>query len=105
MVWSGPSPFGAQGVLKKARRAGTCTKKLTLLLVCPDAVTVIAWLPPGAELETAKLAWIWVLELDVIVAVMLEPALIEGLVPKPFPLSVTLVVALTGPWAGEILDI
>lgn len=36
------------------------------------------------------------------VTVILEPTLTEGLAPKPWPLSVTLVVAPIGPFAGEM---
>jgi hypothetical protein len=40
---------------------------------------------------------------ELTVTVIPEPALTVGLEPKPFPLSVTLVVAPIGPLAGEML--
>lgn len=69
-------------------------------------MTLTDWFPPLADDEMAKLAWIWVLLTELHVAVILEPAEIvtpEQLEPKPFPLSVTEVVPLTGPCAGEML--
>src|SRR5260370_22747864 len=42
---------------------------------------------------------------ELIVRVIPEPALTEGLVPKHCPMSVTLVVAPTSPFAGKMLVI
>jgi hypothetical protein len=86
------------------RLAGTWTKKVTLLLVWPDAVTVTGWLPGVAPFAIANVAMIVLSLCDVIVAVIPKPVVIVGLAPNPDPVIVTVVWFPTGPWGGAILS-
>jgi hypothetical protein len=66
-------------------------------------VTVTEWLPLGALLATAKLAWTCVSVKEPLVTVTPLPAFTVGLVPNPLPFIVTLVVTPISPRVGDML--
>jgi hypothetical protein len=99
-----PTPPVANVEVDKTCNAdGFCTKKLTVLLVWPAAVTVTAWLPVAALAATAKSTTTVVLLVDFTVAAIPVPGFTVTPV-RPVPVIVTdEVVTPIRPRGGEML--